>query len=129
METKPINIFPPAPPDVLCFGCIGTSGAGHQLRSRTLPHLVWDSTPWDRLIDGGLAPRRDCVTGEYVEHHKDGWTAVAFWDRSGDSRPGSNTVFLVATTVTGAELLSAAREQWPAVFARPGFPTLTLLPA
>lgn len=54
---------------------------------------------------------------------KDGWTAVAFWDRSGgDTRPGCNSVFLARATLSGGELLHMAREQWPEVWNRPGFP-------
>ena len=113
--------------DIWLFGCIGAPG--HCMHNRTPPHPAWDSTPWGNQVDGGLAPQQDCVTGEYVEHHKDGWTAVSFWDRSGDHRPGSNTNFFVAHTVTGEELIAMARKQWPEVFARRGFPKLIPLKA
>lgn len=108
------------PPDVLYFGWV--SGGGHFLRSKNYPYPKYDSTPWGNQIDSGLAPRPDIVDGKISEHHKDGWTAIAFWDRSGDRRPNSNTAFFVPCTMTTSELLEWARKQWPDVFGRNGFP-------
>lgn len=33
-------------------------------------------------------------------HHKDGWTAVGYWDRTGDDRYGSNSNFVADGTFT-----------------------------
>lgn len=108
-------------PNVFYFGWI--QHGGHWLESTKLPKYPhYDSTPWGKKIDGGLAPQPDVVDGKIAEHHLDGWTAIAFWDRSGDRRPNSNTAFLVNCTMSVQELLGLARKQWPDVFSRPGFP-------
>jgi hypothetical protein len=108
-------------PDILYFGWSEPSGHGLK-SSKTYPHPTWNSTPWGNNIDSGLCPRPESVDGKISEHHKDGWTAIAFWDRSGDSRPNSNTAFFVCCTMTTDELLVWSRKQWPEVFNRKGFP-------
>lgn len=104
------------------FGCLGEPG--HYLRGAD-KRIEWNRVhPWGNKIDGGLCegPKYQRADGKMWEHHKDGWTAVAFWDQSGDDRGASNTAFLVHAEVTADELIAAARLQWPEVFARPGFP-------
>lgn len=112
-----------SPLRVWFFGCFGAPG--HYLR-RPDGHTEWaaGAQPWGWTIDGGLCGGDKYATpdGKTYEHHKDGWTAVAFWDQSGDSRPASNTVFLVNAEATTAEVIAAAREQWPLLFQRRGFP-------
>ncbi len=115
--------------EVLCFGCIGV--AGHYLRGSVKRNWRNEETPWGDKLDGGLLTDNyykcdSTVTGLCSEHHLNGWTAISFWDRSGDSRGGSNTSFLCHAQITAAELLALAREQWPQVFSRPGFPELKL---
>lgn len=56
--------------------------------------------------------------GRALLHHRDGWTAVAFWDRTGDSRPGSNTAFLLDEVLDFDAAVDAARQAYPHVFAR-----------
>jgi hypothetical protein len=77
--------------------------------------------PW-KHVDGTLAPmdgyRREAPQGHAVLHHKDGWTALSFWDRSGDSRGNSNSNFFFDATLTFEEALAAARERFPDLFAR-----------
>lgn len=116
-----------ASPEVLYFGCLG--GVGHFMHSRRRPGQVrWDATPFGNKLDGGLITDDyygvdSTPTGEIHEHHKDGWTAVSFWDRSGgDRRPGCNSTFLVNAEMSGDELLALAKEQWPGIFRRPDFP-------
>jgi hypothetical protein len=112
-------------PEVLYFGW--TYPAGHHLnrpRSRMGVSRRFDEQPWGTKIDTGLcpAPEPKKINGHIAVHHKDGWTAVAFWDRSGDIRPGSCTVFLTGADVSASQLLALARRQWPHVFERNGFP-------
>lgn len=103
------------------FGCIGE--AGHYLRKPDgSSGNVRTDQPWGFKIDTRLCPQPESGDGKTAEHHKDGWTAVAFWDYSGDSRPGSNSVFLVHAEATTEQVLEAARVQWPHLFARRGFP-------
>ena len=109
--------------DVLYFGWEPPSG--HRLRSRKGMAIAYDSTPWGQIIDCGLAPHgrgNKIVDGLVATYHKDGWTAIAFWDQSGDRRPGSNTAFFVNITMTTEGLICLARQRWPEVFSRPGFP-------
>jgi hypothetical protein len=110
--------------EVLYFGCYRVPG--HCLYSKVTPNMRYEATPWGNSLDSGLLTddyygADTEPTGKVVVRHKDGWTAIAFWDRSGDSRPGSNTAFLAKADMTGEELLALARVQWPEVFdRRPG---------
>ena len=102
------------------FGCVGD--AGHYLHDTHLRHVRGgrDSTllPWDR-IDGKLAPQGPRqVEGQAVLHHKDGWTALSFWDRSVDSRGGSNSNFFFNDTLTFEVALLVAQERFPKVWER-----------
>ena len=66
----------------------------------------YERTPWDGKLDMGLCPAGnlvmprlkpkpvDQVQGVSKIHHRKGWTAWAFWDRTGDARFHSNSVFL-----------------------------------
>ncbi len=114
--------------DAYYFGCWGRSG-----------HFLWTPDadtrdqdrrllPWPK-IDGVLCPgprhrrsgevaNEDESQGSAAIHYRDGWTALAFWDRSVDSRHGSNSVFLFRGTLSADEILSAARKAFPAIFAR-----------
>lgn len=114
------------------FGCIGDSGhylwspvsRGHD--SKTLRSVI----PWGDGLDGGLCPgaydrrfpkmpQRDYQPEGYAAvSYRGGWTALAWWDRSVDSRPGSNAAVLVHELATASELLERARVVWPEVFSR-----------
>lgn len=94
-------------------------------------HYLWDQShrrlwpemvgPW-RLgeLDGGLCPNvhQDAVwkrTGPEIEgdailHHKDGWTALAFWDRSVDTRPACCSVYVANATLTFKEIVELAQD-------------------
>lgn len=124
MKTE--NFASPEMLPVLYFGCIG-AGRGHNLFKSENGHPRYQhfySTPWGRDIDTGLCPKPEPKQPDGVLCYrvKDGWSAIAFWDRSGDQRPGSNTVFLVNAFVPALELLELARRQWPDVFKRENFP-------
>jgi hypothetical protein len=119
-------------PKVFYFGCMG--GKGHRLYDadgEDMHRIV--TTPWGNQIDGELAPDglvlRKVGEGEKMQpegrallHHKDGWTALGFWDRSGDSRFNSNSNFLVRGTYTFDEMLALAKAQFPGIFATIKFP-------
>lgn len=112
------------PTDVLYFGCLDQPG--HFLHFRQIrDRELFDMTPWGTELDSKLlvsAKVPDNPNGVTALFQRDGWTAVAFWDRSVDSRPGSNSAFLVHALVTKEELLQMARKQWPGVWEQPGFP-------
>ena len=102
----------------LYFGCV--EGVGHFLHARKLQTLRWGGRiEWMRRLDG-LLPPQDCleIEGEARLHVMHGWTVIAFWDRSIDSRGKSNSVFFVPGVRSWEYALSAARDAFPSVFAR-----------
>lgn len=117
--------------EVYYFGAWGEPG-----------HLLWTpagrtdweaqrALPWPEL-DGVLAgdpelkdPHRrnhwstdNQPEGRARLHHRDGWTALAFWDRSCDSRYGSNSVLFARGTLSAAEMLALFELHFPAVWRR-----------
>lgn len=72
--------------------------------------------PWGWAIDGKLNPNER--EGEARLHHKDGWTALAFANRTDDSRPGSNSVFLVNRHLTFLEAVVYFIDLFPQVVQR-----------
>lgn len=84
----------------LYFGCArgiwGHRDAGHywyEPGGRSVRSNMGDvATPFG-YVDGKLAPRiyagdnaPECPQGVAALHHRECWTALAFWDRTGDSR-------------------------------------------
>lgn len=121
------------------FGCIG--GPGHFMHNsvpdnglearRATSHFT-ERNPWGYDIDGALCPngRRSGkeVEGEALIHHKDGWTALSFWDRSVDKRGACNSNFLAEGTFTFDEMKKLAEEKFPHVMRRFTFPIVDLTP-
>jgi hypothetical protein len=91
---------------------------GNAWRSRETRELYRNGQPWKDSIDSMLCPSGPQVEGVALLHHKDGWTAVAFWDRTVDHRPGSHSTFIAEGTFTYDEMVTAAKTQWPEVWAR-----------
>ena len=84
--------------------------------------------PWGNAIDGGFifdGKKRTENIGVVASTKRDGWTLVSWADRSVDTRPGSHSTFIMEAEVTPERLIEMAREQWPQVFSRPGFPDLS----
>ena len=107
---------------VYYFGCV--ERAGHYMHT---PDMRTDSSfmhenPWGFSIDGGLLPKRE-VQHEPVLAHKDGWTALSFWDRTVDSRPRSNSSFLAEGTHTMDEMFAIAHQYFPKIALRTSLPT------
>jgi hypothetical protein len=119
-------------PKVFYFGCMGKKG--HRLYDadgEDMHRIV--TTPWGSYPDGTLCPEGLVLRnlgeasnaqpeGKALLHHKDGWTALGFWDRSGDDRWNSNSNFLVRGTYTFDEMLALAKEQFRGIFATIKFP-------
>lgn len=74
--------------------------------------------PWGLLIDGRLAPPNDSTANKAIVTHKDGWTALSFWDYTIDSRGNSNANFLTRGEYDFAEMIELATEQWPQIMQR-----------
>jgi hypothetical protein len=54
--------------------------------------------------------------GEALLHYKAGWTALSFWDRSVDSRPGCNSTYFAEGMFTFEQMVEMAkvrfRKRW-----------------
>ena len=97
------------------FGC--KNGPGHYFHGADdswRQTLDVESNPWGYDVDGKLQPLGiNQKEGIATLHHKDGWTALAFWDRSQDSRGGCCSVFLCDQYLTFAEMLDMAKQKFP----------------
>lgn len=88
-------------------------------------------SPWTAGdIDGGLQPgcvkgdpyrHRTEVEGEALLHHKDGWTAISFWDRSVDTRGACNSTFIAKGVFTFDEMVSLAKARFATRWGRMKF--------
>lgn len=112
---------------VFYFGCVRQTG-----------HYLWHPTegqvrrmnqaqPWGNKIDGWVFKDSKAKDDPGVVYSAklNGWTLVGWADRSVDSRSGSHSTFIVEADISPARLIELAREQWPQVFSRPGFPDLS----
>jgi hypothetical protein len=71
------------------------------------------------LLDGLFAPRyvkEDDTKTQLIYVH--GWTFLAMWDRSVDTRPGSNCVFLIGGNYDEDMMWTIARQRYPKIVAR-----------
>ena len=92
------------------FGCVGE--AGHYMHTPELRH-DWDfmrNNPWARNLDDAFKGLR----------HKDGWTALAMYDYTVDSRPGSNSIFLAEGMFSEEEMSTLALQFFPTIAKRIG---------
>lgn len=112
-------------PDMLYFGCGNDGCVGHffwqtddhQFGYREAKHAL----PW-KQIDGALCPRlEDEPEGVASLHRRKGWTALAFWDRTVDRRPGSNSVFFAKGAQTFARMVELACFYFPKTWKRFSF--------
>jgi hypothetical protein len=85
---------------MMYYGCLSNDGKtrlGHFLFNTIGQRVSMSEIPVAiaRRIDGGFCPQiEDAQSGEARIHHVEGWTVLAFWDRSGDSRPSSHSTFV-----------------------------------
>ncbi len=116
---------PPEKPQVYYYGCWGDKG-----------HFLWtpeqdsvriskmkDATPFGDDIDGVLQKGSGVCSGNGIPddaqlHDKDGWTALAFWDRTVDTRPGSCSVFLAEGVHKVEAIKEIARSNFPEIWDR-----------
>lgn len=122
-------------PTLLYFGPLKESG--HFMfyeNEEQVSHRLADTiTPWkSNDIDGTLQPGmilwrdhwisesqhggRSYHEGEAVIHHKDGWTALSFWDSTIDTRPGCSSTYLADGSFTFEQMVELAKarfaERW-----------------
>ncbi len=104
---------------VFFFGCIGRPGHGlHGEGSRMWPFNK--CIPWGFELDSKLCPDgKEQLQSHAAIHHKEGWTALAWWDRSGpDKRMGCNSALLAEGEFTFAEMETLMKDHWAEVFER-----------
>ncbi len=102
--------------DAYYFGCRRT--AGHHFVDAWGNSPPYTETahrlPFDK-IDGGLVPHGNGNGEEGLARliRRDGWTAIAFCDRSIDTRGNSNAAFFFHAVLSFDEIVEAARETFP----------------
>lgn len=113
---------------VLYFGAHGQAG-----------HYLWCPGPYRagfryesklpfgfHILDGHLIPPAEKrPLGTVYAAVINGWTVFSFRDCSGDSRPGSNSAFVLEGVWDYAPAMERARVAFPEIFNRPNFPVLT----
>lgn len=63
--------------------------------------------PSDRLQRHG--PR---IQGEALLHHRDGWTALSFWDSSVDTRPGCSSTYIAKGIFTFEKMVELSKTRF-----------------
>jgi hypothetical protein len=105
---------------VYYFGCF--DDVGHHLHdSDGCTISDRNATPWSwPEVDGSLAPEGEQFQSLALLHKKEGWTAIAFWDRTLDTRGNSNSAFFAEGDFTFEEMLELAKKYFPAQVKRIG---------
>lgn len=95
--------------ELFYFGCIGSPGHDYwQFRDGRPVSVTYKSKPpgpWGNGIDSKDISPAVGNQGDAYMHYKDGWTALAIVDRTGDSRPNSRSVFLTEGNLSFAAML------------------------
>lgn len=115
---------------MIIFGCPPGPQKGHYFRNEdgmSVDHYRIEP----RLpegYDGEFAPKtmggKEMPQGVAKVTHVGGWTVLAFWDRSGDSRPNSNSGFWEPGEFSFDEMMQKAHHAFPRVIARFPFPII-----
>jgi hypothetical protein len=122
IETASTEAINNAAKHVIYYGC--WSQPGHFCWK---PDGRWTAnqhpSPWDNFyaLCPGYVDTYNMgaqAQGEAALHHKEGWTALAFWDRSVDQRFNCVSVFMMYGTLTGPDAIAAARAAFPTIWAR-----------
>lgn len=126
---------------VYFFGCAAVpedDGAGHFLYGqghsaagiRTVYRDESKETPWTvqeldcGLLEGPRQKTRVYSPGEPQTQgmarlvHKDGWTALSLWDRTGDGRGNSNSALLVEGLYSFGQMTALFEKTFPVLWAR-----------
>ena len=95
----------------------------HVEDGRSVLYAEREKLPWGDNADGGLQPHREgcrrsyCPCGSGPQgvaliHHKDGWTALSFWDRSVDTRGACNSTYIAEGDFTFEQMVAMAKERF-----------------
>ncbi len=106
----------------LYFGCHGESG--HFLFERGMRHAAYELTRQMAHFDGLLAPHPEQYTPNelqacFARLDGLGYSAISFWDRTVDDRPGSNSTFFSPGACDPERLFRNSMTAFPEVWKRP----------
>lgn len=110
------------------FGC-GQHGAGHRLEQGGGERLDIELRRYLEMSDGFFPPHPETSAVLYRATLSRlpglGCSVLAWWDRSGDTRPGSNSaVFAPSLTCSVESMIAGAKQRWPWMLDRPPVPLL-----
>lgn len=108
------------------FGC-ATGVLGHYLirEGEHTEHGV--AGPFGPVtIDGLLAPRGPETQGAAALYHRAGHTCLAWWDRTGDRRGGSNSALIVDRVCSAEDVLAEGARAFPGVMQRQTAPIVVV---
>jgi len=115
-------------PQMLYFGPWAASGHYFFTERGT---TVWDmpkDLPWSPgTIDCVIQPgAQDKYHGEQIEGnaaliHRNGWTALSFWDRSVDKRRGCNSTYFARGSFTFDQMVEMAKDRFAVRWAAMNF--------
>lgn len=103
--------------DAYYFGCWSPKLIGHYLydvdgrnAGRSAENLLPISV---KSLDGGLLNGVPDAEGNAVLFQGRGWTLLSFWDRSGDSRRGSSSTFVLWGRLQFSLAVETAKAAFP----------------
>jgi hypothetical protein len=106
----------------LYFGCIGGLGhrvhtpGGKQISESNLDNCPWSIGEMELLPPKGISQRQF----EASYHTKNGWSAIAYWDRTVDPRMNSKSVFMVEGEFNFEQVVEIMCRKFPGVIHRTG---------
>lgn len=102
------------------FGCWNNDKGYyfHRTDSTTVPWQDRHLIPFVKKIDGVYAPAGKQIEGRACLRHLRGWTVLAWWDRSVDTRSNSNAALVVEGEFEFEDMLVMLKNRFPRVFAR-----------
>lgn len=98
------------------FGCWSPREKGHFLYDQHGMARRSDSFALPvraEFLDSSLLFGVPDVPGNAVVFRGRGWTLLSFWDRSGDSRPASNSTFILQGNLSFEEAVEASKAAFP----------------
>ncbi len=118
------------------FGCYGHPGhffhRPGQYEPLSVGREVTATFPWSAAeCDGELQPGTEEMKKGYPTqrpdkqeqgicriHHKSGWTALAFWDRSGDRRGNSCSTLIIDKELDFHDMIAEFQVSFPQIYKR-----------
>jgi hypothetical protein len=112
---------------------------GYGVRTKDRGAFPWDEYSGESGIDGVLQPgcfrkfdrwmHGDQLEGQALLHHRSGWTALSFWDRSVDKRGNCNSTYFAEGTFTFDEMVAMAKERFAYRWNKMPFQVVNVTPA